>query len=305
MQTLHETMNLISPVDPPRAGRNAATRAVLISGPIMVLVCLVLCLFSVATPTELTAQEPVADANAAALTALDDASLSDTERVILRTVQESDPKTGVELAKAASVLIEIEMYNDARFYLGKIEALNLDQAKMFELNDQVGSDFFLFIHTNARLQPEGESLARKVMVASRSESSSPARMNQLIKTLSDENVSVRSDAFRKLRRLGEPAVAAMLNVFAQPERSSEYPGIRGALMHMGVHAQGPLLGAAYASDVQVQAESIRALGSFESTEANDALMWASLSPKSPAASQRYCFQSHGSQWSTGNRFQCA
>ena len=88
MQTLHETMNLISPVDPPRAGRNAATRAVLISGPIMVLVCLVLCLFSVATPTELTAQEPVADANAAALTALDDASLSDTERVILRTVQE-------------------------------------------------------------------------------------------------------------------------------------------------------------------------------------------------------------------------
>ena len=253
----------------------------MLSGPIMVLVCLVLCIFSVAISTELTAQEPVADANAPALTALDAASLSDTERVILRTVQDSDPKTGVELAKAASVLIEIEMYNDARFYLGKIEALNLDQAKMFELNDQVGSDFFLFIHTNARLQPEGETLARKVMAGSRSESSSPARMNQLIKTLSDENVSVRSDAFRKLRRLGEPAVAAMLNVFAQPERSSEYPGIRGALMHMGVHAQGPLLGAAYASDVQVQAESIRALGSFESTEANDALMWASLSPKVP------------------------
>jgi len=252
-----------------------------LSGPIMVLAYSVLCLFSVAFPTELSAQEPFADVGTPALTSLDTDSLSDTERVILRTVQESDPKTGIELAKAASVLIEIEKYNDARFYLSKIEALNLDQTKMFELNDQIGPDFFLFIRTNTNLQPEGERLASKVMTASRSESSSPARLNQLIKTLSDENVSVRSDAFRKLRRLGEPAVAAMLNAFAQPERQSEYPGIRGALMHMGDHAQGPLLGAAYASDAQVQAESIRALGNFESTEANDALMWASLSPNVP------------------------
>ena len=282
MQASHETMNQISRVDPPhRAGRNSATRAVLVDSIVVLACCLVLCVFSIAVPTELAAQEPVIDPNAPALTALDNASLSETERVILRTVQDSDPKTDVELAKAASVLIEIELYKDARFYLGKIGALNLDQAKMFELNDKVGADFFLFIHTHARLQHEGAALAKQVMAASRSESSSPARLNQLIKTLSDENVSVRSDAFRKLRRLGEPAVAAMLNVFAQPDRVSEYPGIRGALMHMGVHAQGPLLGAAYASDAQVQAESIRALGNFESTEANDALMWASLSPEVP------------------------
>ncbi len=244
---------------------------------------LVLCVASFAWPLTVISQEPDAVANTGpVLTELDAPTLTDTERVILRTVRGSNPKTALELAKAAAVLIDIELFNDARVYLRNIDALGLDAAKLFELNDQIGTDFFLLVHTNGNLQPEGRRLAAKVMAASRSQATSPARLNQLIKTLSDENISIRSDAFRKLRQIGEPATAAMLGAFADPDRASLYPGIRGALKHMGVHSQGPLLGAAYAADAQVQAEAIRALGHFQSTEANDALMRASLSPQVPS-----------------------
>ena len=247
------------------------------------LSCLVLSVVSVfALTANSVAQEPVAGEAGLALTQVDDPSLSSTERIIVRTVQDSDPQTALELAKAVSVLVEIDLFNDARFYLGKIDELGLDQAAMFELSDKMGSDFFVFIHANDRLQPEGSKLARQVMLASRNQANSPARVDQLIKSLNNENISVRSDAYRKLRQLGEPAVAAMLNVFADPDRMSDYPGIRGSLKHMGVHSQGPLLGAAYASDAQVRAEAIRALGNYESPEAKDSLMRAYLSPKVPA-----------------------
>ena len=276
MQAPYETMNQISRYD-----------SLLTGWRLTVLACFVLCMTAAFTsPVRLTAQDPADGAAGLALTQPDDPSLTQTERVIISTVQGSNPQTALELAKAASVLVEIEMFDDARIYLSRIDGLGLDQAKMFELNDQIGADFFLFVRTHARLQPEGSQLAKKVMAASRSQASSPARINQLIKTLSDENITVRSDAFRKLRQLGEPAAAAMLNVFADPDRIPDYPGIRGALMHMGVHSQGPLLGAAYAADAQVQAESIRALGNYESTEASDALMRAYLSPRVPAHLRR-------------------
>ena len=272
MQAPYETMNQTSRYDSLLSGWKLTISA-----------CFVLCVIAALTMTDhSTAQEPDAGASGPALTQLDDQSLTETERVILRTVQASNPQTALELAKAASVLIEIELFDDVRFYLGKINELGLDQAQMFELNDEIGSDFFLFVYSNTRLQPQGAQLAKQVMAASRSQAGSPARINQLIKSLNDENITVRSDAFRKLRQLGEPAAAAMLNVFADPDRTSDYPGIRGALKHMGIHSQGPLLGAAYAADVQVQAESIRALGYFESTEAKDSLMRAYLSPKVPA-----------------------
>ncbi len=281
--TLQRRSNLVRAPQAPSEYMNQISRydSLLSGWKLKLLACLV---FSAAVllVENSSAQEPIEGATGPALTQLDDQSLSETERVILRTVQSSNPETALELAKAASVMVEIELFDDARFYLQKIDELGLDQTAMFELGDQIGSDFFIFIHSNDRLQPQGSQLARKVMVASRNQAGSPARVDKLIKALNDENISVRSDAFRKLRQLGEPAAAAMLNVFADPDRISDYPGVRGALKHMGDHSQGPLLGAAYAADAQVQAEAIRALGNFESTEANDALMRAYLSPKVPA-----------------------
>jgi len=150
MRAPYQTMNQISRHDSPPKGWKLNVFAYLVP-------CALVLALSVSFEPHCAAQQPVAG-SAPALTQLDDVRLNETERIILRTVQSSNPETALELAKAASVLVEIDLFNDARFYLGKIDAMGLDQLKMFELNDKMGADFFIFIHTHAPLQPEGNRL---------------------------------------------------------------------------------------------------------------------------------------------------
>ena len=247
--------------------------------------------FLVLGASTLVAQEEPDEPVGLVPTKLDAEFLSESERLILQTVRDIDPKTAFDLATAVKNLVNVDLYDDARIYLGKIEALNLEPAKLYELNEAMGSDFFLMLATSEKLKPEGASVAGAVMEASKSVSLQPARIRQLITSLNDEDISVRSEAFRKLRRLGEPAVAEMLNTFAKPDLEKEFPGVRSGLKLMGADAQGPLLGAAYAANAQVQAEAIRALGSYRTIEANDVLMRAYLSPKVPQYLRRIALDS--------------
>ena len=220
-----------------------------------------------------------------------DALSNDTNKLILRSVTDSNPQTPVELAKAAAVLMDIEYYDDVRNYLQKIIDLNLNENQLFDLQESVGSNFFSAIQINPAAQPQGGKLARLVLASATKVGASPERMNELIKTLNDPDIRVRSGAFRKLRRLGEPAVAQLLNVFADAERKQDFPGVRGALNNMGATSQGPLLGAARSSDLQVQTEAIRTLGHYSTSESLDVMMRAYLSPKMPKFLRRIALDS--------------
>ena len=231
------------------------------------------------------------DLKAAPELTLVDQGLDETTRLILRTLRDSDPQSSEELVNAAKLMIDIRLYEDARFYIGQISKLKLNNEQLYILQNKVGADFFSNIHGSDSLQPEGRVLARKVLTASKALSNSPARIDDLIKTLNNPDISVRSEAFRKLRRLGEPAVAQLLEVFAQKDRAADFPGIRGALKSMGIHAQGPLLGAARANDIQVQAEALRALGYYRTSESLDVMMRAYLSPNVPNSLKAIALQS--------------
>ena len=220
-----------------------------------------------------------------------DQGIDETTRLILRSLRDSDPQLSDELARAAKLMIDIRLFEDARFYIGQISKLNLNSEQLYRLQNEIGADFFSGIHANDALQPEGRELARKVLKASQTVANSPARIDELIKTLNNPDISVRSEAFRKLRRLGEPAVAQLLEVFAQKDRVADFPGIRGALKSMGIHAQGPLLGAARANDIQVQAEALRALGYYRTSESLDVMMRAYLSPNVPDSLKAIALQS--------------
>ncbi len=212
-------------------------------------------------------------------------------QLVLRSVREAKLQTPEKLANAARVMMDVELYGDARYYLGLISMMGLDDNQLFELQESLGSDFFSLIQISDSVQPEGRTLARKVLASATRVGLAPARIDQLIKLLNSSDISVRSEAFRKLRRLGEPAAAELLNVFAQDDRVSDFPGVRGALNSMGAHSQGPLLGAARASDLQVQTEAIRSLGYYRTSEAHDVLMRAYLSPKVPQFIRRIALDS--------------
>ncbi|MFK7769091.1 MAG: HEAT repeat domain-containing protein [Mariniblastus sp.] len=214
------------------------------------------------------------------------ALLSDTNRLLLRSVQDSNPKTAVELAKAVRIMVDIEQYWDVRYYLSELEKLDLTDDQMFELQRAVGSDLFIELNSLPLVQPEGKQVARKLLRAARKVALTPERIAGLIKVLNNRDISVRSQAFRELNRLGEPAVAELINVFADPNRKSDFPGVRGALKSIDPSAQGPLLGAARASNPLVQVEAVRALSNFKTSESLDVMMRAYLSPKMPEYTRR-------------------
>lgn len=205
--------------------------------------------------------------------------INQADRLVIETLRESDPQTALQLAKAIQIARNVEFHDDARLYLRKLIALNMDDQQLYNLHEQLGSDFFVSLNVDQNIQPEGREFSRAVLSATKQVSLSPAKVEAWIATLNNPDISVRSAAFRRLQRLGEPATAALLNVFGDKNRVDEFPGIRGALRRMGIAAQGPLLGAAKADNPQVQLEAIRALGYYDSTEAADTLMWAYASPK--------------------------
>ncbi|MEM9942154.1 MAG: hypothetical protein AAF939_11255 [Planctomycetota bacterium] len=222
------------------------------------------------------------------LTPLDE--LDSTKRLILSTVRSSDPKTGEALLQAIEVALDLDVYNDARFYIRKLDQLPLDQNQLFALYQKVGSSFFFRIHRVLEVQPEGQPVAKKFLSAARAIAVSPNRIDSLIRQLNSRDPLGRSQAFRYLNQLGEPAVAGLLNTFTDDDKIDLFPGIRAALNNIGDQAQGPMLGGTRAGDLQVRVESIRALAHVNSSEAMDELSWAYLSPKAPRYTRKIASQ---------------
>ncbi len=173
-------------------------------------------------------------------------SLPESSQLIIRAVIESKPSTPIELAKAIRTLMDIEAYDHARFFLNQLVGFRPDDRTMFELESTMGSGFLMGLYSNDNMQPLGRSFAESASAAASRAAYDPQRFEQLISTLSDENISVRSEAYRALRRLGAAAAARLLNVFADPAREQEFPFIRGALNNFGDEAIEPLIGAARA-----------------------------------------------------------
>ena len=200
-----------------------------------------------------------------------DPNLDSATRLILESVRKSNPVTPLELAKAIQTMLDIEQYADAKYYLGVLIGTGADDKTIFEMHEILGPNPFLRIYYQTELLPEGRDYARRVFVTVRKEALAPARVDQLIKNLSHANIAYRSDAFHKLRRLGPPVIARMIEVFADQSRQPEFPFIREALANMASDATGPLVGAVRSNHPTIQLEAVSALGGIDSKLARDVL----------------------------------
>ena len=210
-----------------------------------------------------------------------DQSLSDGVKLVIRAVRESNPTTPIELGRAIKSMINIEQFNEAKKYLAQLNGLNLKGPEIFDLSETLGADFLIDLKIIPELQPEGATFAAQAFQTAKQEAYAPERIAQLISELSDENKFVRNDAFRKLRLLGAPAVAVMLEVCENEKRRKEVPFLQSALKQMGEPALLPLIGAVRADGTVAQAVAVGALSSINSPLAHDALLRASLSSYVP------------------------
>ena len=202
--------------------------------------------------------------------------VSVTARLLIRSVKQSDPQTPTQLAKAVKVMIDLEQFDFARFYLARLMTAELDGQQRSDLVRVMGSDFFFTLHATDQLAPEGREFSRKLLSANHTFRQSPEQLDQLIGTLNDPNIAIRSRAFRSLRSIGPTAVAALIEVFADSENEDVFPGVRGALKSMGPQAIPLLRAAAVAQHPIVRAESLRALTNYRGEGVADVLAAAAL-----------------------------
>lgn len=232
-----------------------------------------------------TAAEPAATVPAAgpgeaapvALAPLDD-SLDKPTRLILETLRASDPTEPGPLCAAIRTLLDLDRGHDARFYLDRLIGQSGDPASLVALMDREGSDFFLRLHGDERLAPEGQVFAKAVFAAARDSAESPEALAAAIERLADDRLEVRSDAFARLRRTGAPAMAALIGSFASESDPRKVTRMRSALRQMGSEALLPLLAGLQAEPLQVRYECANALARLKDPDALYAAAHAAFSP---------------------------
>ena len=203
--------------------------------------------------------------------------------LVVRSVRMSDPQTPNELLSAVETLLDVEAIGDARLYLDRITKQNLKPEQLFDLFQLRGTEFFYQLHATDELAPAAQEFAKLVLATAKNYSSSTQRLGDLVKQLSNADINVRSNALAQLKRIGSPAYAAMLEVFADENRKSEFNGVRGALQRLGDDATELLVAASRSGNAQIEAESYVALTKLRSEEALNVVGYLYLSPKTSAS----------------------
>ncbi len=211
---------------------------------------------------------------------LDD-SVPRSTRVIVESLRALNPVEPEALSAAIRTMLDLQMEQEARYYLNKLVSLNLDESQMVALMDSEGSDFFLTLHASPILAPEGRAFAKQVLAVSSKNATSPETLSRLVDQLGHESLEVRSGAFQKLRRTGPVAVARLIERFATETVVQRVLRMRTALRSMGPQALLPLLGTVDATHLQVRYEVLTALARLKLPDAMYAAAGATLAPGQP------------------------
>ena len=204
-------------------------------------------------------------------------AIEEPEELLVRSVAQSNPTTPLEISKAIGLMLDIEQFEKAKEYLGKLAGADLNGRVSYELNRDAGSDLFYRLARTDEMQPQGRALALKVFRAASEWANSDERISQLVEEVATGDTYQRGESFAKLNRIGEKAVAKVIEAFADDQREKQFPALRGALYAFGEAALDPLTGAADSTVPAVRIESLRALAKLKDNRAVDILQRTALS----------------------------
>ncbi|HYW80238.1 MAG TPA: hypothetical protein VE890_11705 [Thermoguttaceae bacterium] len=196
---------------------------------------------------------------------------------------ETNPTTPAELARAASILADLERPELGRQMLAKILAAGLNDSQWTALEEELGTAMFSGMAANQEMLPEAKQVADAVLAATRNRLQDPKRVAGLIGQLQNASPDARQEALAGLIEARGAAIAAMLDVLSDPARAGEHPTIRLALAQMGSEAVGPLLGILEHAEPALAAQSIGVLGAMNAKSASIHLLRPYLSPASDPA----------------------
>jgi hypothetical protein len=172
----------------------------------------------------------------------------------------ANPTTPSEWAKTAKILVDLHQSALAKQFLKKIVDAKLDGKQLAALGRELGSPTFVAMGRGEALQPYGKQLSDAVLEAMNAELQNPAKIAEAIKQLQDPSIETRTLALQELQHARKPAVAALIEVLADPKREAEFKNVRAALAMMGRQGAMPMIGIMESSDPKLKEQAIRVLG---------------------------------------------
>lgn len=186
---------------------------------------------------------------------------------VVLSIRESNPNTPAKLANAVQLMLDYGRADEAKSYLLKLLEAKPDEATLAQLQNQFGSTLFLRLKLDEKLAPEGAELGEAVLKAAYKTSRDPVRLQKLVEQLRDPTPYVRQTAVRDLKRAGTSAVAPLVLVLADKERSAEHATVRSALVALGQVVVEPMIGVLETPDEALKAQAIDVLGQLGSRRA--------------------------------------
>lgn len=195
------------------------------------------------------------------------------------------PTTPNECARTAKILVELNQLPLAKQYLKKVIDANLDQKQLAALGQELGSVAFVKFARMEELQPQGKQLSDAVLEAMNAEAENAEKIAAAIKQLQDPSIGKRTKALEELQNGRKAAVAALVEVLADPAREAEYKNVRSALASMGRTLFDQMINIMENADPKLKEQAILVLGEAVAIDAKYYLLAPALEPAEGAENQ--------------------
>lgn len=171
----------------------------------------------------------------------------------------TEPTAPEALFDAVVLMVDLERPNLALKYLKQLIQQDPPDAAILRMRDKHGAVAFLELSNDDRLQPFATQLLQKMNAAFRRYATDPARIDQLIASLSGDPEE-RQIALFSLRAAGPVAIPRMLEVVGSSSSAQQRDVILYAISRMGRPVIPALLGATESPLEAVRSVAIDALG---------------------------------------------
>ncbi len=202
---------------------------------------------------------------------------------VLQTIEDSNPTTPVDLARAVKAMMDYGRPADAKKYFDKLLAAAPDEKALADIHRALGSAFIFRLMRYEPLAPDGITLARAATDAAYKAARDEARLQTLVRDLSNPSLGIQRSAIVGLTEAGVEAVAPLVEALADSARSASHQDVANGLVVLGDVAIEPLIGALESPNEALVAQVIAVLGRLHARNAVKYLVGPLASDKSSDA----------------------
>lgn len=141
------------------------------------------------------------------------------DKVVL-AIRDTNPTTPSDFIQALRIMVDTQNFDEAKSYLDKLEAANVNDQVANALVEEIGSDFLIRLIRSEQMAPKGASFGRALLAKSTRHIKSEAQLQVFFNELTSPSPTKRNAAARGFRLSGETGLAHLVKNAAGADAAS-------------------------------------------------------------------------------------